>query len=102
LVAAVVALAVHLWRAGEMPDHTYTATALQPGPGRVVRVQVADPLAPRGQCAELVAYYRSKAGAGGQVAVHKASHVLGAQPLPWCVDNMDGQGVQYAATLPGQ
>ena len=69
--------------------------------GKRIQVNVEDPNLSKTDCAALIDKYRSRAGAEGQVSVHKPSTVkaLGGSVLPFCIDNLDGSGVSFDITF---
>ncbi|QEY32682.1 hypothetical protein EVJ50_11060 [Synechococcus sp. RSCCF101] len=90
----------------ELPPHTATEEPLQPS-GRRIVVRVDRTEISREQCRALIAAVRHRAGADGQVIVQKPSRAIQRMHpdaptpdtvVPWCVDNLDGDGVVFTDT----
>ncbi len=77
-----------------LPQHSVSTDSLEPRAGERVQIDVTKDIS-KEQCEALLDRYREKAEPGGQVSVRKPSDKLGGQSLPWCVDNLEGEGVTY-------
>jgi len=79
-----------------LPPHTVTTTTFKSigltGEGGRVRVESLDPQLSRDDCIKLATKYKPT---DGQVSVHKPSLKFKIEVLPFCVDNLDGQGVIF-------
>jgi len=73
------------------PDHTIEETPLVEG--KRIQIDVAKDIT-REECIALILENREKANPNGQVSVHKFNKALG-RLSPWCVDNLDGEGVKF-------
>ena len=77
-----------------LPQHTVGSnTSLAPKDGRRITIHVSNTDLTKDECRTLISAYRDDAGPEGQVAVRKPDKRGDLQP--WCVDNMDGQGVSF-------
>lgn len=77
-----------------LPPHKITTTGLAPKTGKRVEIDVSTDI-DRDQCTALIDAYRGKASPDGQVSVHRPSVILKGELAPWCVDNLDGTGIQF-------
>lgn len=78
-----------------LPPHTISESSL--GSGKRIQVDSNDPQLSRDDCLKLANNYAPSAGQGGQVFVQKPNpkSPYNGKLLPFCVDNLDGQGVTF-------
>ncbi len=80
--------------ASSLPEHIVKKTSLAPSQGLRVQIDAMDDIT-KNQCISLIDAYRNDGAPEGQVSVHKASKTMGGKMLPWCVENFDGEGIQF-------
>ena len=77
------------------PHEIVDIMPIPPKDGSVVQIETRNPELSKDECKQLIDHYRHEAGREGQVAVSKPSKLLEDSMLPWCVDNLDGQGIFF-------
>ena len=79
-----------------IPAHKVASnTSLTPKCGRRIEIHTNKIDLTKDECRALIRLYRPQAAPDGQVSVRKPSKKLGGQMLPWCVENLRGDGITF-------
>jgi hypothetical protein len=83
-----------------LPRHEVASnTSLAPKQGRRIEIHSADANLTHEQCRALIEHYRDQGAPDGQVSVHKPSKLLKGELAPWCVENFEGEGIEFNESL---